>query len=246
MPRTSRRRSTRSSGSSATRWARAGHARGLRPRRPLAGAPSAAGGPGRQARARHRRARRLLLLRGRAPRRRRARPSTSGRPSAPASRSAASGAGRASSTGSTTSTTSRRDRHGQGDLVLAWACSYHLRDPLLSARPASGAYAAATCCWRRRSAGPRAPRGSASAEDREPLMEFTRTISLYIGDHTNWRSPNPAGAAGDARVGLLRSGRDAACTPPGRSCTRGRIWDEHRHDWRTLDGASTVDFDKRS
>ena len=34
---------------------------------------------------------------------------------------------------------------------------------------------------------------------------------------------------------------------PERAMVRARpVWDEHRHYWRTLDGASTVDFDKRS
>ena len=82
------------------------------------------------------------------------------------------------------------------------------------------------------------------AEEREPLMEFHPEDSSN-DDHTNWWSPNPA---------ALRAMIESACFEvaemqvlPTRAIVHARRFeDEYRHYWRTLDGASTVDFDKQA
>ena len=133
------------------------------------------------------------------------------------------------------------ERHGEFDLVLCLGVLYHLRNPLL------GLDRLWTVCkgdmlLETQIRSGRERRVGGVAEEREPLMQFHPEDSLN-GDHTNWWSPNPA---------ALRAMLESACFEvvdmqvlPTRAIVRAKpFWDEHRHYWRTLDGASTVDFDK--
>ena len=135
-------------------------------------------------------------------------------------------------------------RHGTFDLVLCLGVLYHLRNPLLGLDKLWGV------CDRDlileteiRPGRERRRRKSAPAHpEREPLMQFHPEDTLN-GDHSNWWSPNPA---------ALRAMMESACFEvaemqvlPTRAIVHAtRFEDEVRDYWRTLDGASTVDFDK--
>lgn len=135
------------------------------------------------------------------------------------------------------------ERHGLFDLVLCLGVLYHLRNPLLGLDRLWGVCNSDMLLETQIRSG-RERRLGGVAEEHEPLMEFHPEDSLN-GDHTNWWSPNPA---------ALRAMLESACFEvaemqvlPTRAVVHARrFWDEHRNYWRTLDGAATVDFDKRS
>ena len=135
------------------------------------------------------------------------------------------------------------ERHGEFDLVLCLGVLYHLRNPLLALDRIWGICKGDMLLETQIRPG-RARRVGGIAEEREPLMEFHPDDSLNA-DPTNWWSPNPA---------ALRAMLESACFEvaemqvfSARAIVHARrLWDEQRHYWRTLDGASTVDFDKQS
>ena len=135
------------------------------------------------------------------------------------------------------------ERHGLFDLVLCLGVLYHLRNPLLALDRIWGVCKADMLLETQIRPG-RKRRLGGVAQESEALMQFHPGDSLN-DDHTNWWSPNPA---------ALRAMLESACFEvtdmqvfSARAIVRGaRFEDEHRHYWRTLDGASTVDFDKNA
>lgn len=133
------------------------------------------------------------------------------------------------------------ERHGEFDLVLCLGVLYHLRNPLLGLDRIWGVCKRDMLLETQIRSG-RGRRVGGIAEEREPLMEFHPEDSLN-SDHTNWWSPNPP---------ALRAMLESSCFEvadmqvlPARAIVHARRFeDEHRHYWRTLDGASTVDFDQ--
>ena len=125
------------------------------------------------------------------------------------------------------------ERHGTFDLVLCLGVLYHLRNPLLGLDKLWGVCDRDLILETQIRGGRRR---------REPLMQFHPEDTLN-GDHSNWWSPNPA---------ALRAMMESACFEvaemqvlPTRAIVHAtRFEDEVREYWRTLDGASTVDFDK--
>ena len=132
-------------------------------------------------------------------------------------------------------------RHGRFDLVLCLGVLYHLRNPLLGLDRIWEVCERDMLLETQIRSGRQRRVGGVAAE-REPLMELHPEDSLN-SDHTNWWSPNPP---------ALRAMLESSCFEvadmqvlPARAIVHARRFeDEHRHYWRTLDGASIVDVDQ--
>lgn len=137
------------------------------------------------------------------------------------------------------------ERHGSFDLVLCLGVLYHLRNPLLALDRIWAVCAADLVLETqiRQEGSPRSPRRRAPDPlERPPLMEFHPYDSLN-DDPTNWWSPNPSCLAAMVESAEFDV-REVQVLDTRAIVSASRAEDEHRHYWRTLDGASTVDFDK--
>ena len=127
--------------------------------------------------------------------------------------------------------------------MLCLGVLYHLRNPLLGLDRISEVSERDMLQETQIRSGRRRRVGGVAAEQ-EPLMEFHPEDSLN-SDPTNWWSPNPR---------ALRAMLESACfevidmqvLSTRAIAHTSRVEDEYRHYWRTLDGASTVDFDQEA